>query len=137
MNDFNQPPIPDPFQTTTALPVIARDWQSAPPIVKGWAYPLTWLGIVVFPLLIIAVLATGGNSQSPAEGIAAAVVYGVFFVVTIWLNRALKKGTAVAWTVQIILSVLGLCGFPVGTLIHGYILSQWFKPETKAWFGVN
>ena len=137
MNDFNQPPIPDPFQQQPVPQLASRDWKSAPPIVKGWAYPLTWLGIIILPLIIIAAIAGVGDNQSTFERIAAAGLYSVLLAVDIWLNRALKKGTSAAWTVQMIISILGLCGFPVGTLIHGYILSQWFKPETKAWFGVQ
>ncbi|MBV9867085.1 MAG: hypothetical protein JO316_17155 [Abitibacteriaceae bacterium] len=77
------------------------------------------------------------RGAGPVGGIVMAFFYGLLLAVDIWLNRALKQGTPAAWTVQIVLSALGLCGFPIGTLIHGYILSQWFSPETKAWFGLS
>jgi hypothetical protein len=94
------------------------------------------LAIVVFPILVLVSLMGGdSDASSPAERVILAAIYALFFGGAIWLNRALKKGAPAAWVVQIIWSALGLLGFPLGTLIHGYILSQWFKPETKAWFG--
>lgn len=135
---YSQPPIPSPDGNLPPVaPVVSNgDWQSAPPIVRGWAYPLTWLAIVVFPILILVSLMGGDKDlSSPGERIILAAIYALFFGGAIWLNRALKKGAPAAWIVQIIFSALGLLGFPLGTIIHGYILSQWFKPETKAWFG--
>jgi hypothetical protein len=126
--DHRPPPYRQP------LPVTAqREWRNAPPIVKGWAYPLTWLAIVVFPILIAVVLVNG--DLEAAGRLFLGGLYSCLFVLSIWLNRALKRGLSAAWVVQLVMSVLGLLGFPIGTLIHGYILSQWFKPETKAWFG--
>ena len=141
MNDFNQPPIPDPFQRLPQLPSMQRDWKSAPPIIKGWAYPLTWLSIIIMPLVMLGTfLGAGderGETMSLSEKIVIVFFYGIFWVLSIWLNRAFKKGVRAAWTVQFVGSILGLCGFPIGTMIHGYILSQWSKPEVKAWFGMS
>jgi len=139
MEPFNSPPpIPTPdgqIQTMPASTAARGDWQAAPKIIKGWAYPLTWLAIVLFALFIVVALV---SRDIPVTGkLGLALLYAVFLAISIWLNRALKKGVQAAWTVQIIVSVLGLLGFPLGTLIHGYILSQWFKPETKAWFGMS
>ena len=165
MHNPNQPPISDPFYTPPApgkpsalntpgenapgsyappgVAPVQREWKDAPSIVKGGAYPLAWLAIVIIPLVMIAVLAgvsddSGrGNlpGSDPVERGVYLVIFGVLLGINIWLNRALKRGASAAWVVQIIISVLGLLSFPVGTLIHGYLLSQWFKPETKAWFG--
>ena len=132
------PPIPTPDGNLSPVQrpdlVINRsDWKSAPPIVRGWAYPLTWLNIVATPVIMLASFADG-NSVS-AEKISLSVFLGLLFIFVVWLNRVLKKGAPAAWNGQIVLSIIGLFGFPVGTLINVYILSQWFKPETKAWFG--
>src|ERR1043165_8488816 len=122
MDRFNSPPrVPVP-----------RDWQSAPKIVKGWSYQLSWLAIVVAVLGIV--LVPLGGQLSPAERLGGVIFYAVLLALYVWLNRALKNGVPAAWTAQMILSILGLIAFPLGTLIHGYILSQWFKPENRAWF---
>ncbi len=109
-------------------PVVIGDWKSAPKIVRNWAYQLSWLGIIFLPLLIVVGLFSSQRS------ILVVVLYAALWGVDIWLNRALKKGAQSAWVAQIILSILGLLAFPVGTAIHAYVLSQWFKPETRAWF---
>ena len=59
----------------------------------------------------------------------------VQLAVSIWLYAGISKGIRSAWTVQIVYSAFGLMGFPLGTLINGYLLSQWFRDDTKAWFG--
>jgi len=123
--DFNLPPrIPE-----------RRDWQSAPKVVTGWAYQLTWLAMVVTAMGVIFVPLA--DQMSPAEKFVGVLFYAVLLGLNVWLNRALKRGLPAAWRTQVALSTLGLVGFPLGTLIHGYILSQWFKPETKDWFGVS
>lgn len=142
MNDFNQPPIPDPFQQQPVPQLASREWKNAPPIVKGWAYPLTWLAIIGLSIFLLITWIGGNETRSDPVGdgivkIITSAIYVFFIVFNIWLNGALKKVTSAAWTLQIINSALGLCGFPIGTLIHAYVLSQWFKPEVKAWFGVN
>lgn len=138
MNDPYRPPIASPDGNVAPLPPVVAvrgDWATAPKIVKSWAYQLSWLGIVVLPIIIFTALFS--SPASPSQRVSVALVYGILLGVDVWINRALKKGTRAAWGVQIALSVLGLLAFPIGTFIHGYVLSQWFKPETKAWFGQN
>ena len=53
-----------------------------------------------------------------------------------WLLIGLKRGTKAAYYVQLAVSILGLLNFPFGIVVNVYILYQWFRPETKAWFGV-
>ncbi len=132
------PPIPtpdgnlSPFQPRDGN-VVRGDWKTAPDIVRRGTYLLTWLNIVFTPLIILITFA--GDKNSMDEKIGVLVLLAIVFVASIWLNRATKKGTPAAWTVQIIFSVIGLLGFPLGTIIHAYVLFNWFKPETKAWFG--
>lgn len=131
------PPIPmpdgnfSPRQQSTN--VVRGDWANAPGVVKGWAYVLTWLNIVFTPLI----MAVGffDDKSKMDEKIGVSLFLGIIWVAAIWLNRAMKKGSPAAWTAQIIFSAIGLLGFPIGTAINIYILSQWFKPEIKAWFG--
>ncbi len=147
-----------------------HDWNTAPGVVKGWAYRLPWLGIVLLPFailgaaagayylllwlgIVIVPLAILGMSDLGSQVDAIAVLTALIFVFLIctyvWLNRNFKKGTSAAWIVQLFVSgsiiLNSLIGYAssgsisfVGTIafaIHTYILSQWFKPETKAWFG--
>lgn len=77
------------------------------------------------------------EDSNTGEKIGGLIVVALIFAMFAWLNRALKNGKPAAWTAQIVVSVFGLLGFPLGTAVHAYILSQWFKPETKAWFGKN
>ena len=143
---YSAPPIPSPYGGQPGFaPGQRGDWSTAPKVVKGWAYPLTWLGIIVLPMLIGVLLLSGANfgmgpsigspPTSAVERGVAALLYGVLLGVNIWLNRALKAGKPAAHTVQTVLSCLGLLAFPLGTAIHIYILTQWFRPEVKAWFG--
>ncbi|HEX8236489.1 MAG TPA: hypothetical protein VF600_11070 [Abditibacteriaceae bacterium] len=131
----NHPPIPTPDGSYVPAPALSSggDWKAAPKIVKNWAYQLTWLAIVLLPIVVIAAVFTSPMPAGEAAGLI--LFYSVLWAVNIWLNRSLKKGAPAAWVTQIVISVLGLLAFPIGTLIHGYVLSQWFKPETKAWFG--
>ena len=146
------PPIPTPDGNFTPVQPQATimdrsDWKTAPSIVRGWAYPLTWLGIVVLPFAMLGTMALISRA-----GIIAVLLLAFFvalFAADIWLNQNFKKGAPAAWVLQIVLSSLSVLSLPislltrggnpigsiVGFLIHGYILSQWFKPETKAWFG--
>ncbi len=146
------PPIPTPDGNLPPLQprdmtMNRSDWKTAPSIVRGWAYPLTWLGIVILPFAILGTMAL--ISRAGAMAILLLSFFVALFAADIWLNRNFKKGTPAAWTLQIVLSSLSIIGLPislltrggnpiggvVGFLIHAYLLSQWFKPETKAWFG--
>ena len=83
------------------------------------------------------------------EGIVFLVFLVTFLAVNSWLNRGLLSGKAAAWVTQLVLSTLAFALsllnitsprfnpiLPIIIIaIHGFILSQWFKPETKAWFG--
>ena len=134
MSNYSPPPLPDPQNTSPFLPTGAQGghWKSAPPVVRNWAYQLTLLGLIFLPVVIFVAF-TGMRGAAP--NLPMAVAWSILWCVDLWLNRALKRGDANAWNVQIVVSALGLLAFPVGTLIHAYVLSQWFKPETKRWFG--
>lgn len=139
---FSSPPIPAPDEQYVPSTLLTgpRDWKSAPQIVKSVAL-LAFVGMVFTPLLIL--MGIFGLTSSPRVqaslpyNITLLTFYFLLFAASAWLRFALKKAVPAAWTVQLVLSCLGVLGFPIGTLIHGYILSQWFKPETKAWFGLQ
>ncbi len=145
------PPIPTPDgnipPSQNSTPFGSRsDWQNAPSVVRGWAYPLTWLGIVVLPIVGIATLALVGRTGG--AGVLMLLFLAALFAADVYLNRNFKKGTPAAWIVQIVKSSISIISLPINLLSHGnlipvmigfalhtYILSQWLKPEVKAWFG--
>jgi uncharacterized membrane protein YeaQ/YmgE (transglycosylase-associated protein family) len=131
----NQPPLPTPDGYLPPVVSIQTggDWKSAPKIVKNWAYQLTW--VVLFFLTIGLLAGLFSVWESAGEKVFGVVFTGLIAALFLWLGRALKNGAPAAWTVQIIVSVIGLLFFPFWTLVNIYVLSQWFKPETKAWFG--
>jgi hypothetical protein len=115
-----------------------RTWSNAPSGVRS-ARALAWLGALFSGILLIVavvMLISGALHGIGIAGIAMFAIYSLFFPLYVWLLIGLKRGTAAAYWVQLVIAVIGLIGFPIGTLINGYILYLWFKPETKAWFGV-
>ena len=132
---YSGPPVPSPDgQQHYSAPLPTRgDWKSAPLAVRGWAYPLTWLVMIFSPCVML--VGVFDNSKSGAEKIGVVVISSVAWAIQFWHNRNLKSGARAAWPTQIVLSCLGLFFFPLGTAIHIYLLSQWAKPEIKAWFG--
>jgi hypothetical protein len=129
------PPIPAPEPLQQTLTAGGGDWQSAPPIVRSWAYTLAFLGMIGGGFVMVA------GAFMPNDrigGLVGGILIGaILFAVSFWQRKAIRRGDRNAWTVQIILSALGLTSFPIGTLIHGYVLMNWFKPEVKAWFGIR
>lgn len=114
-----------------------RTWSNAPAGVRN-ARALAWLGVIVYGFFFIFALMAlfSGGLNGAAGSSIFMMIFALFFPFYIWLLSALKKGVRAAYSVQMILSILGLLGFPLGTIINGYILYQWSRPETKAWFGV-
>lgn len=161
---FTPPPIPTPdgnFARTEKSHTLKNksDWLKAPVVVRAAAYPLTWVGMILFALGtfggIFGIVDSGNrpNVQYRATdfriGLIITAVCLTLLITHIWLNRCFKKGAFAAWNAQIILSVLIVLGLLLGIMrgnnnplswsfgiaIYICILSQWFKPETKAWFG--
>lgn len=138
MNDpRDNPPIPSPTERPRPGAVIhsQKEWKNAPQIVKGWAYVLNWFSIILIPL---AALVTVVGEDAPEEPVIKGIMVFLYFIswmIAIWHSYSLKRGASYAWTTQIVLSILGFCAVPLGTVLNLYILSQWFKPETKRWFG--
>ncbi len=114
-----------------------RTWTNAPSGVRS-ARALAWLGAFFTCIICITtcvLLLSGGLKGNPFSMIQL-VVYSMFFPIYIWLLFGLKSGVKSAYYVQMAISIIGLIGFPIGTLISAYILYLWSRPETKAWFGV-
>lgn len=116
---------------------MGRTWKNAPSGVRD-ARILALLG-AIFSCIIIIVLIGLFMTKGSQGDIGSSVIlwiYALFFPLYAWLLFGLKRGLKGAYYTQMIVSIVGLIGFPIGTLINGYILYKWFRPETKAWFGV-
>ena len=48
----------------------------------------------------------------------------------------LLKGKKFAWFMQVAFNIMGLIGFPIGTVINGVILFFFFQPRTREYFKV-
>ena len=128
----NPAPIPYPEALPESNLPTGGNWSTAPIVIRGWSYQLALLSM--FATILFCVVNGFGNDPL-GEKIFVSVVMVFVFAFFFWLRKAIRQGAKGAWVSQIVLSGLGLLAFPLGTLVHGYILSQWFKPEVKAWFG--
>ncbi len=72
-------------------------------------------------MLIAAVMFIVGL-QEMAFGYGLAIIYGALAVLSIAVGHELRALKPWARIAAIVLSVIGLLGFPLGTLINGYIL---------------
>ena len=74
---------------------------------------------------LFAGLTAGGGDDAGLEGsvlIGIAVGYLVFGVFMVWVGRGLRALKPSGRIPAIILAAIGLLGFPLGTLINGYLL---------------
>jgi hypothetical protein len=81
-------------------------------------------------------IAMGKPSANITPVIFLLCVCVVFAAVFLWLFINLGKLNPAARRVQIIVSILGLFSFPLGTILHGLILYSMFRPDTKQAFGL-
>lgn len=64
------------------------------------------------------------------------VFSGTFTFFYLMLALSLLKGRKWAWYAQVCLSVVGLVGFPIWTVVNGVILYFFFQPPTRNFFKV-
>lgn len=61
------------------------------------------------------------------------LLIGSFFFA---VGQGLLRGKKMAWYAQVMMSVLGLFGFPIGTVLNGIILYFFFQPPIRNYFKV-
>jgi hypothetical protein len=110
-----------------------RTWQNAPQSVRS-VRSLVILAVVLYGVFFLLGLATLHDGGAFAVGMV--VFFGLLIAFQLWMLKGLRQGIKFCYYFQMVISILGLSGFPLGTLLHGYVLYLWFQPETKAWFGV-
>ena len=71
------------------------------------------------------------------------VIFGIILAVClfsiwfhIWLGLGLLAGKKSCWYMQVVLSVIGLLAFPIGTVLNGIILFLFFRPNIREYFKV-
>lgn len=62
-----------------------------------------------------------------------AAAFGTFFLV---IGLGLLKRKRFAWYLQVAMSVLGLLGFPFGTIVNGLILAFFFQAPVRNYYNV-
>ena len=66
-----------------------------------------------------------------------ALVFGIIFLVFyLMVGLGLLKGKKYAWYFQVALSVLGLLGFPIGTILNAVILIFFFQSSIRGYFKI-
>ena len=89
-------------------------------------------GVIALCGLLTAAL--GGLDQDSVLSADATNLAAAIFTFSFWLARAHYQGKPAAWTVQIILSAIGLLGFPFLTVIHGILLAVYCQEGVRRWY---
>jgi hypothetical protein len=104
----------------------------------GILYYIGGVFMVLAGIGLSAVLITGPGTASQEPGMAFLYIIGPVYlglgVLSLAVGRGLRKLRPWARLVTIVLSAIGLLGFPVGTLINGYILYLVLSAQGKRVF---
>lgn len=65
--------------------------------------------------------------------LAMSAAFGSFFLA---IGLGLLKRKRFAWYLQVAMSVLGLLGFPFGTIVNGLILALFFQTPVRSYYNV-
>jgi hypothetical protein len=101
---------------------------------------IIWLLFVVIISVCLSSLFTmPGVPETAGDDIFAGmamcwVIFGIIALLHFLVGFGLLKGQGWARIVAIILAILGLINFPIGTIISIIILIYLFKPDVKAYF---
>ena len=64
------------------------------------------------------------------------VLFSLIAVLAVGVGVSLLKGKKFAWYLQVAFSVLGLFGFPIGTILNAVILIFFFQSPVRGYFKV-
>jgi hypothetical protein len=110
--------------------------EKPPPAAVQFAQALCVIAMVAGVSGVLVGIARTGHGPA-TDGRILVAVFATILCLGLRLRDALGRGLPLAWRVQVALSVLGLLYVPLGTALHALLLWQWFRPETKAWFGLK
>ena len=65
--------------------------------------------------------------------LALGLAFGAFFLT---IGLGLLKRKRYAWYLQVAMSVVGLLGFPFGTIVNGLILAFFFQSNVRNFFNI-
>jgi hypothetical protein len=87
-------------------------------------------------MVLLSLAMLGGSFSSKGGGFAAAIgaVYLILGALMLFVARGVRKLESWARTTTTVLAAIGLLGFPVGTLINGYILYLMLSKKGKRIF---
>ena len=82
------------------------------------------LGVFIWSMAMVAMVVGifAGSEQSLGESLSGGLVAGVLALLFFWIGSGLRQLNPRVRLGATILAVIGLVGFPFGTLINGYIL---------------
>ena len=83
---------------------------------------LYYIGGVILALSSLGLVASGVLSQGTSLMFMLVALYGVFAIASLVLGYGLRRLAPWARIPTVIVACIGLLGFPLGTLINGYIL---------------
>lgn len=84
---------------------------------------LSGLGLVfMLGVVVVTLMSPDGGGESVAVTLGVVLMLVLLVALWYWIGKGLRQLDIKVRTVAIVLSALGLLGFPLGTLIHGYIL---------------
>lgn len=100
------------------------------------------LGAIIAIIAVIG-FAVPGTRRSDPYAVGVAALYGLMGVFSFFVGREICKLTSWARIVGIVFALIGLLGFPIGTLLNFYILwlfaskkgAYVFSPEYKQIIG--
>ena len=95
---------------------------------------LYYLGGFLMLIGAISLLALGFMGQDTQFGFLVGSIYLILGALSLVLARGIKQLKPWARTTSIVLSAIGLLGFPIGTLINGYILYLMLSGKGKRIF---
>ncbi|MCA1595463.1 MAG: hypothetical protein LC772_03435, partial [Chloroflexi bacterium] len=110
-----------------------------PPIISSvrfwYMFQIILTGLAVAFGLYAVTQAPAAGAQ-PFVGSVMVVYYAIALAILIAAYILAGKRTSAGYYTVLVLSFLGLLALPLGTIVSIYILTKWFKPELKAWYGV-
>jgi hypothetical protein len=119
------PPPPPPATTYQPPPTTAYPGERPAGVtLLGVLAVIAGILQIISGLILAAITNSGGF-------IVLFLIIGIFYFITGWGLLNLKKWS---WYIALILALIGLIGFPIGTIIS--IIVLWYLFKTKSYFGV-
>jgi hypothetical protein len=132
------PPPPDPAPEPIAeKPAGLRangNWADAPgPVKAALALDLLFVAAGVYIFLMGTMALRSPDGLIPC--LIASFMGATYILVGIWLWNVTRWGEKGAQNAQVSLAILGICCFPVGSILAAMVFAGKGKAEVQAWYG--